>query len=760
MSGWCLGVLTFLAAASARGQVSYSFSFNTTGTGYGSKTSNRSSTGLGTLALTGGPGAHLATLGYSTILEIDQPKSTQFFIVSNDAYGDYIALLDSSPTPTGPTSRSGTAKVTYGTGALQGASGSMTYAFACLNNADHCAGGSGTGPFTYTLTASGTLNFAPGNFKPGSPGLPPSLIPCGQSPGYSVAQEGAGSGAILVANEGGAGTGNVVNQPEGIANPSVRAVPNADGGGGIGICPADGGGGVSIVNQPAGTLPEARAATATTPSFQPVGLSLPWQTQPVNYSATATCANLTGTCWVTLPSPTGTLAAFSSATLEADVSASGLAPGVYTASIALTLTPTGGSTDVTHVNNIPVTLVVGNGTPIVRISETAIAFQSVAGIAQSGLTHAVSLGSSSTTVPYTATASTLSGGSWLSVNPATGSITSTAASVVNISANPTGLAAGSYFGRVDVSASGALNPSQSIPVQLTVAAAPSATPTLSTTGLTFTTVQNGTPSAQTFTLSTNSTAPLSISIGTAAQNLASWLKATASATTLVAGKPITITVSINTAQLPPGMYTGQVVAQDTNTLVQYPVQVALIVTAAGTCTPARLVPVLTSLSNGFEQPAAFPATLTAKVVDDCGNPLTAGAVQASFGNGDAPVSLASIGNGIWTGTWLPQETTASQVAVALFAYFSFGDGTGLSGFTTVQGTLDANPAAVLVSTGGIVNAASLVSEAPVAPGEFLSVFGTNLATGAAPAKSVPYATSLNSTQVLLGGHPPLRQEPR
>ena len=235
-----------------------------------------------------------------------------------------------------------------------------------------------------------------------------------------------------------------------------------------------------------------------------------------------------------------------------------------------------------------------------------------------------------------------------------------------------------------------------------------------------------------------------MSVGAEAGNPGSWLKVTGSAATAQAGKPITATVAVNTSGLAAGVYTGSVIAENTATSAQYPVAVTLIVTAPVTgtaaCTPTQLLPVFTNLSPSFELTAAQPITIQALVSDDCGNLLTSGTVEASFsGDGDLPAGLTALGSGLWSGTWLPHSIAGAGASISLAAETVFGPAsTVLAGSASVSGTLDANPSAVLISPGGIVNAASLVSGAPIAPGEYLSIFGSNLG-------------SANATQVLLGG---------
>jgi uncharacterized protein (TIGR03437 family) len=84
-------------------------------------------------------------------------------------------------------------------------------------------------------------------------------------------------------------------------------------------------------------------------------------------------------------------------------------------------------------------------------------------------TQTVVIGSLGSTLTYTAAASTTGGGPWLSVSPDSGN----ANTVLTISVNPSGLAAGSYNGTITITPSGAGNTPLTIPVKLTVNAAAS-----------------------------------------------------------------------------------------------------------------------------------------------------------------------------------------------------------------------------------------------------------------------------------------------
>ncbi len=61
---------------------------------------------------------------------------------------------------------------------------------------------------------------------------------------------------------------------------------------------------------------------------------------------------------------------------------------------------------------------------------------------------------------------------------------------------------------------------------------------------------------------------------------------------------------------------------------------------------------------------------------------------------------------------------------------------------------------VYINPTGVVNAASFSPfTAGVSEGEFLSIFGTNLAAGTVIASGVPYPTKLGGVQVLINGAP-------
>jgi uncharacterized protein (TIGR03437 family) len=184
--------------------------------------------------------------------------------------------------------------------------------------------------------------------------------------------------------------------------------------------------------------------------------------------------------------------------------------------------------------------------------------------------------------------------------------------------------------------------------------------------------------------------------------------------------------------------------------------------ARGACVagqPAYLIPVFRLPGNQWQAQVASPVTVQVQVVDDCGNAVTAakgGAVQVTFGNGDPGLDLRDVGSGIWEGTWVP---AASGPAVALQVSASQGSlrmdpalvaGTSLT--AAVQPASGSSPG----QPTGVVNAASGGQAIPqvVAPGSYVAIYGQGLSAGAGvSASSLPLPTTLNGTQLLLGGKP-------
>ena len=168
---------------------------------------------------------------------------------------------------------------------------------------------------------------------------------------------------------------------------------------------------------------------------------------------------------------------------------------------------------------------------------------------------------------------------------------------------------------------------------------------------------------------------------------------------------------------------------------------------AGTsCIATKLLPVFTLVGDSFNVPAAWPTSVEVTILDDCANPMNTGEVVLSFSNGDPPLRLDPGAPGIWTTTWPPGNPRAS---VVLTLNATQAD-TKLSGTAQISGNVSANPLAPAVSAGGVVETGRLWC-APVAPGDFIAIFGVSLSSAVTGATAVPLPNQLLDTQVLIDG---------
>lgn len=396
-------------------------------------------------------------------------------------------------------------------------------------------------------------------------------------------------------------------------------------------------------------------------------------------------------------------------------------------------------------------------------SQTGVTFQATPNGAPA--TQMVDVFSPSTSISWTLSVQTTSGGNWLAATPSGGTSTPTSAPMpVSITVNPAGLAAQNYYGSVILTPVGGVYPPISITVVLSVIPAGTAAPAqVSPTGLTFLATPGASPRPQSFTISTFASTPL----GFTATGVSSptWFSVSPPSGTINTALSAGITVTPSSASLAPGVYPGTITLAFSDSTTQTVTLLLVISSSAPTasvktpipaapsarlhdsataaCTPTKLLPVFTTLPTGFNTAAAWPTPLVVQVVDDCGNALNAGSVIVSFSNGDPPLGLLSIGAGNWAGTWVPQNSTAG------FTVSADAQQLPLTGSAQVSGQVFSNPTVPIVSSGGLVSSGDY-SSLP-ALGLLVSIFGSNLADGSAQNTSLPLPTELGTTSVVLSG---------
>jgi len=335
----------------------------------------------------------------------------------------------------------------------------------------------------------------------------------------------------------------------------------------------------------------------------------------------------------------------------------------------------------------------------------------------------------------------------------------------SIAVDPAGLPAGTYYAVVDVKANGVPNSPQSVVVVLNVAPAGSGSnaPEIQHSALLFT-PGSPEPKPLQFTSPFASTQQYTMQVSTITGG--PWLDATPKSGSIAAGATTTGMVSVNTAGLSPGVYRGQVALsvggrnRAADVVLVVPSSAPAAIAQAGsfafaapqtpfsTCIPRSLAPVFTSIGPNFRVPAAWPTPIELVVANDCGDPMNTGSVILTFSNNDPAVSLTSLGNGRWIGTWVGRNVTVSQVTITVTAV---QPAAGIQGTHLITGTLASNSNPPLVNPGGVVNGASFAPREAVAPGSLISIFGSRLADTDAVATALPLTRRLGETTVTLGG---------
>jgi uncharacterized protein (TIGR03437 family) len=187
--------------------------------------------------------------------------------------------------------------------------------------------------------------------------------------------------------------------------------------------------------------------------------------------------------------------------------------------------------------------IAGNPQAAIAATPGSLSFHATIG-GTAPVAQSLSLSSTIQSVDFTVAVSITSGGNWLSAAPTSGA---TPASM-SVSANPAGLAAGTYTGSLRINASGASNSPLSVGVTLVVGAAP--TITAEPGSLSFQEVQGGTaPAQQSITLS-SSGVPIDFTV--AGANTWVTLDRTSGTT------PATVKIGVNITGMGPGDYSSNV----------------------------------------------------------------------------------------------------------------------------------------------------------------------------------------------------------
>jgi uncharacterized protein (TIGR03437 family) len=242
----------------------------------------------------------------------------------------------------------------------------------------------------------------------------------------------------------------VTADPTGLAAGFYRTTVTVASSGGTSIVPATllVGTGANMALAPAGVQVVMPAGGAPPPLDNSI---------PVTVSGSGavawTASVLPGASWLTVTTPGGTSTsdAPAAAAFALDSTAAGaLAAGTYYGTIRVT-----SNAVLNSPQDFAVVLTVApaTGSAVPNPSPQGLLFISGGGTLPPQTVQVSSGGAGS--VSFQASASTTDGRTWLSVTPATGTATAAAPAPTTVTANPTGLAAGTYYGSVSYAGAGA-----------------------------------------------------------------------------------------------------------------------------------------------------------------------------------------------------------------------------------------------------------------------------------------------------------------
>ncbi len=252
--------------------------------------------------------------------------------------------------------------------------------------------------------------------------------------------------------------------------------------------------------------------------------------------------------WTTFSAKSGTLPF----NLQVTVDPSQLAAGTYNDNIIITVPSASPSTI-----NVQLTFTVAAPAPQnLSLNQQSLSFSLTQGAspATSQLTL-TNQGSGSLT--FTASALSSTGGSWIQISPASGTVTATSPVSLTVTANPGNLAAGTYTGSISI-ASASSGQVITAPATLAVSAPPEKI-VLTQLGFTFVAVaQGGSVLPQTLNLLNGGSGSMSWTASTVMASGGSWLSVSPSSGTVSQGAS-PISVSVNASGLAAGTYYGRIV---------------------------------------------------------------------------------------------------------------------------------------------------------------------------------------------------------
>ncbi len=456
--------------------------------------------------------------------------------------------------------------------------------------------------------------------------------------------------------------------------------------------------------------------------------------------------------WLQLPANTGVVSATAPLDILIQMDTTSLTAGTYRGQIEIYAESTGESV------KVPVTIALSARAQLMRSAHEALSFRSPQG--SSPAPQSFPLANHGTGVLNWTTATvTTSGGRWLSVTPASGSLAAGESTRVAATVNPIGLAAGDYYGQIELkdvgnnivkqmtvgfSVSAGSNPSPlSVDrAQILFQGAPAAAP----------------PTAQNIELFNGGTSPVNYSATADFRSTDAWFTISPATGSVAPGQRATITLTPNPGGRTAGLFSGDLIINSPalSNAIRLNAQLLLVagLTTAGVappgCRPSRLLPIIEAPAPQFWTQSGWALPIRARLFDDCGAAVTEGEMLASLTGSGTVIPLSHFGAGLWTATSTLRETPAGPATLSLRA-IRFSN-LAHSGTTAVDGVI-AKPLvnAPTIGQNAVLNAASFERGGPLSAGVMASVFGTQLSKSFVQASSIPLPIRLDESSATVSG---------
>lgn len=440
----------------------------------------------------------------------------------------------------------------------------------------------------------------------------------------------------------------------------------------------------------------------------------------------------------------------------------GLGAGTYTGAIRV------GSGSTNETLTVPVTMTITPAQAKLALSRTGLTFRAVAG-AGAPLSQEVTVANTGRgSMSWTASASTLGGGSgWLRLSANGGAVPDPASfSSLDVSVNPAGLGAGEYYGRVDVRTAG--NTPQTVSVLLVVLPATATLPPeVQPEGMIFTAERGTNPAAQVVRIATRGRSVLNFNSSRSTLSGGNWFAHLPVGGTVEPNAPVRIAVQPLLAGLGEGTYQGALTVQFSDGTSQT-VNILSIVTnnaaadksdaVFAPCTPNALNLMLTTPQ--LVAAASNQTTdLGVRALDNCGRPLTNESKNFSINIGFAPTAepaqpMAHVKDGLWNKSFQARAVRNGTVTASITAFLALPNLRFVASQVDVQINVTEGGATPAIAPGQVLNAASFLGSTPSAPGTLITLFGANLADSDRSALGLsPWPTEFNDVQVRLGDRP-------